>query len=116
MRAVRNHSGPSRRDRGQAAVLMVGALALTGALIVGLVHLAATVAGREQAQAAADAAALAGVAGGAAAATAAAADNGAEVVALRWEGDDVVVVVRVHVGDGPWQRTVTAVARATRAP
>jgi len=116
MGAVRNNVRTSRSDRGQVAVLMVGAVALTTALVAGLVHLAVAVAGRDQAQAAADAAALAGVSSGAAAATTAAAHNGAEVTSLRWEGDDLVVEVRVTVGDGAWQRTVTAVARATRAP
>lgn len=114
MRGARSPS--TRGDAGQAAVLMVGVLAVTGALVVGLAHMAAVVAAHQQAQVAADAAALAGVSGGSDAARAAAARNGATLMSLQFEGDDLVVGVQVHVGEGPWQRTVTASARATRAP
>mgnify|MGYP003347030732 CR=1 FL=1 len=86
---------PGRRDPGQAAVLMVAALAVTGALIVGLVQVVTVVVARQQAQSAADAAALAGVSGGPDIAAEIAARNHALLVSSQWEGDDLVVVVAV---------------------
>ena len=95
---------------------MVAALAVTGALIVGLVQVVTVVVARQQAQSAADAAALAGVSGGPDIAAEIAARNHALLVSSQWEGDDLVVVVAVEATVGPWRRSVGAVARATRAP
>lgn len=102
-------AGPSvRRDRGQAAVLLV--LVVTTVLIVFLVALAglgATSLGRTRAQTAADAAALASLDGGRAAAVRFAAAHGAEVVGWT-EGPGIgEVTVVVRLGE------VTAIARAS---
>lgn len=99
---------PTRRDMGQATLLMLVPLALVLGLIAGAVHLGGRMADMGRAAAAADAAALAAIDGGNAAAAAAARLNGGVLIRLEPEGDDVVAEVRVGA--------VTARARATRAP
>lgn len=93
--------------------MMVGVLAVTGALAVGLVRVVSVVVAQHRAQTAADAAALAGVVAGATVAAEVAARNGATLLTWRWLGDDLVVEVRVAASGGD---SVTATARATRAP
>jgi hypothetical protein len=86
---------PSRRERGQAVplLLVVLALAVAAALLVG--EIGAAAARRAKAQAAADAAALAGAAAGEAEARAVAADNGAVVESFLRTGATATVAVRV---------------------
>ncbi|MEM8746555.1 MAG: pilus assembly protein TadG-related protein [Actinomycetota bacterium] len=98
----------ARRDRGQAAILLV--VAVTTVLIVFLVALAglgATSIDRTRAQTAADAAALASLDGGREVAERFASAHGAELV--EWTdgpgADEVTVVVRLG--------EVTAIARAS---
>lgn len=100
-----------RRDRGQAAVLVVCVAAvLLVAVLAALATMGRTVLDRQRAQTAADAAALASVDGGRGDAVELAGRHGATVVS--WQAgpgpDEVTVVVRV--GD------VTAIARASDAP
>jgi len=95
---VHRHRSTRRRpapEGGQAVPLLVGAVALAGALVLGLVHHGATALDAARARTAADAAALAGAAEGAESARRLAAANGATVVEVAAVGDDVVVTVRV---------------------
>jgi secretion/DNA translocation related TadE-like protein len=88
-----------RDERGQAAVLLVGLVAVAAAVLLALVPVAHVVADRARAAAAADAAALAGAAEGEDAAREVAEDNGARLVRWRARGPDVwveVTVGRVH--------------------
>jgi len=102
--------GPrSRRDRGQAAILLLAVVAvLAVTMSVAVAAMGRTTIDRTRAQTAADAAALAAVQGGSTAAGDLAARHGAVIVELSVAGDTVTVTVRV--GD------VTATARATDAP
>jgi len=99
---------PTRRDTGQATLLMVAGLALALGLTMGAVHLAGRMAEIGRARAAADAAALAAVVGGRDDANRVAQQNGGVLVRLESDGDDVVVEARAGAA--------TARARATRAP
>jgi hypothetical protein len=81
-------------DRGQALPLLVALLVLACALAVVVVDLGAAAVQRARARTAADAAALAGAAEGEHAARAVAADNDAELVSFRADGDVVEVLVR----------------------
>jgi hypothetical protein len=99
--------GRCRGERGQAAPLLLGVVALFIVALLGLAALATAAADAARARTAADAAALAGVRGGRSAANALAAANGGRLVAFH-SGDDVVVVVAV--GDAQ------ATARAELAP
>jgi hypothetical protein len=96
----------SARERGQAVLLVLGALALAGALCFAIARLGVAAGERAQAETAADAAALAGAADGQAAARRVAQMNGGALLTFAREGDDVIVTVRV--------RRVTAAARARR--
>lgn len=97
------------RDRGAMTVLVVlVALAITGAIIVGLVPVLGELTDRQQARSAADAAALAGVTGGRAAAASLASANDAVLIGWARSGHEVTVTVRVG------GQTVTA--RATDGP
>lgn len=96
------------RQQGQAALLAVAVLLLTGLVVAGLGRLGATAALGAQAQAAADAAALAGADAGPDASARAAADNGATLVEYRSDG----LEVQVTVERGP----VRATARARWTP
>ena len=96
------------KDRGQAAVLSLSAVAIAVALMAGAVHLGVRLVALERASTAADAAALAGLEGGREAAVMIAVRNGASLIGFTAIGDDVVATVRV--GDAVGE------ARATRAP
>jgi secretion/DNA translocation related TadE-like protein len=88
-----------RDERGQAAVLLVGLVAVAAAVLLALVPVAHAVADRARAESAADAAALAGAADGEDAAREVAEANGARLVRWLAEGPDVwveVAVGRVH--------------------
>ena len=108
--------GPSRRDPGQAAVLLViVVVALTAMMSSGLAELGVIVRDRGRAEAAADAAALAGLAGGqdgggAAAAARIAAANGSTLVSFTVGPGSSEVTVVVRVG------RETARARASDEP
>src|SRR5690606_40716332 len=91
-------------DGGQAVPLAAAMLALVGVALVALVPVGRALAERARARTAADAAALAGAAGGEPAARELAEANGARLLELESDGDEVVV--RVQVGD------VDAYARA----
>lgn len=82
-------------EGGQAAVLLVGIVALVVVLLLALVPLARAVSVKTQARTAADAAALAGAAEGERAAREMAEANGAVMVAWRAEGDEIWVEVRI---------------------
>jgi hypothetical protein len=84
-------------ERGQATPLAAAMVAVVLAAMVGLVPAARALADRAQARTAADAAALAGAVEGEASARALADENGAELLAFRRTGTEVVV--RVRVGD-----------------
>jgi secretion/DNA translocation related TadE-like protein len=84
-----------RDERGQAAVLLVGLVAVAAAILLALVPVAHVVADRARAGAAADAAALAGAAEGEDAAREVAEANGARLVRWRTEGPDVWVEVEI---------------------
>ena len=97
------------RDRGAMTVLVVlVALAITAAIMLGLVPVLGELTDRQQARSAADAAALAGVTGGRSAAATLAAANDAALVGWSRSGREVTVTVRVG------GQTVTA--RATDGP
>ena len=96
----------ARRDRGQAAPLVLAVLALAVVVLLALVPLAHGSAERARARAAADAAALAGAAEGEAAAREVAAANGATLETWWAAGPEVWVVVTL--GDA------RAVAKARR--
>jgi Tfp pilus assembly protein PilV len=83
-------------------------LAITAAIVLGLVPVLGDLTDRQQARSAADAAALAGVTGGRAAAENLAAVN--DAVLVGWSRSGREVTVTVQVGD----QTVTA--RATDGP
>jgi Flp pilus assembly protein TadG len=108
--------GRSRRDPGQAAVLLViVVVALTTMMLSGLAELGVTVRDRARAEAAADAAALAALAGGgqdggAGAAARIAAANGSTLVSFTAGPGSSEVTVVVRVGDE------TARARASEQP
>lgn len=93
-------------ERGSATPFLALLVLAVGGLCLGLGHLTGVADASAKAQTAADAAALAGAADGPDAARDLAAANGAEVVRLDRDGDEVQVRVRV--------RTVEAVARAVR--
>lgn len=82
-------------ERGQAAVLLVGIMAIAVVVLLALVPVARATAAKAQAKAAADAAALAGAAEGEDAAREVAEANGAELEHWRAEGDDVWVEVSI---------------------
>ncbi|MGD9701493.1 MAG: hypothetical protein AB7Q42_22965 [Acidimicrobiia bacterium] len=95
-----------RTDLGQALPLLVGVVAITAALIIGVGWYAGTVIDAARARTAADAAALAGALDLSRLAAASAAHaNGGELVSFGSIGADVIV--RVRVG------RVVADARAT---
>jgi len=103
--AARGEGGRGRAgDGGQAVPLAAAMLALVGVALVALVPVGRALAERARARTAADAAALAGAAGGEPAARELAEANGARLLELESDGDEVVV--RVQVGD------VDAYARA----
>jgi hypothetical protein len=108
---MRDDDQGNRDDRGQATVLVVGALALVAVMVLGLAHAGRAVTDRAQARTAADAAALAGAADGEDAARSLASANGAELVAYLREGDEVIVKVSVDgaVAHGRARRTVVAI-------
>jgi hypothetical protein len=95
-------------ERGSVAPLVALLVVAVGGLCLGLGRLAGTANAAAKAQTAADAAALAGAADGPDAAGELAAANGARLVRVTVEGDEVEVVTRV--GD------VQAVARAVADP
>lgn len=95
-------------ERGQAAPLALVALLFAALLCVGVVRVGDAAGRRAGAQASADAVALAAAAGGEPAAAEVAAANGARLVHLADEGDDVQVTIR--------QRGTTATARARWLP
>lgn len=102
----------TRRDRGQATVLLLALIALTAVMIAATARFAGRVVARERAQAAADAAALAAIDGGRAAASRLAAANEGTLIAFAQTGEDAQLTVQVTVRvDGE-----VATARATRAP
>ena len=97
------------RDRGAMAVLVVLiALAIAAAIMLGLVPVLGDLTDRQQARSAADAAALAGVTGGRSAAENLAAANDAVLVEWSRTGREVTVTVRVG--------GQTVIARATDGP
>jgi hypothetical protein len=96
------------RDRGQAVPIVIGVVAVLGAMVVGIGRFAVDLRDAAQARTAADAAALAGVAGGPDAAREMASANGAALVSINEDGDDVIVVVSVG--------RARASARATDGP
>ena len=101
----------NRRDRGQAALLVVCVSAvLLVAVLVAAASMGRTVLDRQRAQTAADAAALAALEGGRDGAAEFAERHGGSLVSWRVgpTSDDVTVVVRVG--------ETTATARATDAP
>ena len=98
----------SRRDRGQAIVLLLAFVVVTVVLMVAMAHFSARLVDQQQAQLAADAAALAGVVGGRDAAERLAAGNDGVLTIFVVTGDEVMVEVRVG--------NEVAQARATRAP
>lgn len=101
----------TRRDRGQAALLVVCMSAvLLVAVLVAAASMGRTILDRQRAQTAADAAALAALVGGREDAAEFAERHGGSLVSWRVgpTSDDVTVVVRV--GES------TATARATDAP
>ena len=98
----------SRRDRGQAIVLLLAFIVVTVVLMVALAHFSGRLVDQQQAQLAADAAALAGVVGGRDAAERLAARNDGVLTVFVVTGDEVMVAVRVG--------SEVAQARATRAP
>ena len=116
MSAHRAQVGPSRRDPGQAAVLLViVVVALAATIVSELAEFGVTARDRGRAEAAADAAALAaldggGLGGGAAAASRIAAANGSTLVSFTVGPGRSDVTVVVRVGDE------TARARATEEP
>jgi secretion/DNA translocation related TadE-like protein len=94
------------RERGAAAIVMLGVVAVALSLTYGAARLGSALVGRARAESAADAAALAAadmlalgrapdVAADAARATAVA--NGARLVSCRCRGNDAAVVVEVDV-------------------
>jgi hypothetical protein len=83
----------ARGERGQAAPLVLGLVAVAVVALMALVPLAQAAHQRAAARSAADAAALAGAAEGETAAREIAAANGAELVGWRAAGLDVWVVV-----------------------
>ena len=99
-----------RRDRGQAAILVVAVVVVLAVVLAGaLAEFGGHVLDRGRAQHAADAAALASLDGGAGAAAELARQNGAVLVSWqRGPGPDEVTVV-VRVGES------TATARASNA-
>ena len=98
-------------DRGQAVVLVLGAVVLAVVCTVALARFGGTVTDRERAQAAADAAALAATDGGRTAAFTVALANGAVLVAFTvLDAEAGTVELTVALG------TASATARATRAP
>jgi hypothetical protein len=82
-------------DRGQVVPLAAAMVALCGVALLALVPVAGALDERARARTAADAAALAGAADGEAAAEQVAAANGADLLEIEQEGDEVVVQVRV---------------------
>jgi hypothetical protein len=95
---TRAGSGPAR-DRGQSTPLAAAMVAIVVAAMVGLVPAARALSDRAHARTAADAAALAGAVEGEAAARSLAEQNGAELLAYRRSGTEVVVRVRVGGAD-----------------
>ncbi len=73
------------RSEGQATLVILGALAVVVAVLLGLARIAAELIGQAHADAAADAAALAAVLDGARAASMVAEANGAEVLSIELE-------------------------------
>lgn len=97
-------------DRGQVVPLAAAMVALCCVALLALVPMAGALDDRARARTAADAAALAGAADGEGAAREVAAANGADLLEIERDGDEVVVKVRV--GDV----AAYARARATRRP
>ena len=97
-----------RDERGWATPLLALLVVAVGGLCLGLGRMGGVANARATAQNAADAAALAAAADGPAAAQAMAEANGAELVSVRPDGDEVQVEVRLG--------EVTAVARALGHP
>jgi hypothetical protein len=95
-------------DRGQVVPLAAAMVALCGVALLALVPVAGALDDRARARTAADAAALAGAADGEQGARQVAAANGADLLEIEQDGDDVVVQVRVG------QVEAYAKARATR--
>jgi D-alanyl-D-alanine carboxypeptidase/Putative Flp pilus-assembly TadE/G-like len=93
-------------DQGQATPLLVAAVGLVAVILLSLGPMGRTLAHRAQARTAADATALAGAAEGERAAERVAEANGADLVAYRANGDEVVVEVGIE--------GVTAFGRARR--
>ena len=96
-------------------MVLIVALALSGAVLVATVGTAEVLVHHDRARTAADAAALAGVVGGREAATTVAQRNGATIESfvsapVGGHPDDVQVTVVVRMGD------VVASARATNSP
>ncbi|MCU1375181.1 MAG: hypothetical protein JWO68_2467 [Actinomycetia bacterium] len=92
-------------ERGSVAPLVALLVVAVGGLCLGLGRMGGVATAKAQAQTAADAAALAAAADGPSAAGPMARANGAEVVRVEPDGDEVTVVVRLG--------QVTAAARAT---
>lgn len=90
-RSVRPGAPP---DAGQALPLVVGAVAVLAAFLIGLGWFAGSLVDAAQARTAADAAVLAGVIGGRSEAARLAAANHAELVEFTEIGTDVLVTVR----------------------
>jgi Flp pilus assembly protein TadG len=84
------------------------AVALCGAVALGITAMSQRMIESSQAQVAADAAALAGVTGGERAATRLAQANGAELISYRHEQGDRGAIVTVVVGIGARRATASA--------
>lgn len=91
-----------------SVLVLLVALAITAAIMIGLMPVLGDLADRQQARSAADAAALAGVTGGRSAAVSLAAAN--DAVLVGWNRSGHEVTVRVRVGGQ------TVIARATDGP
>ncbi len=112
---ARTRPGPDTRGRrgwrrdanGSAALLTLGVVALTAALLTGTARLGSAALEHQRAQAAADLAALAGAAAGPGDAARVARRNGAAVVATA-DGDDGSFGITVRLG--------AAIASAAAAP
>lgn len=100
----------AERDEGQVVPLAAAMVALCGVILVALVPVAGALDDRARARTAADAAALAGAADGDGAARRLASANGAELLEIERDGDEVVVQVRVG------EVEAYAKARGTRPP
>jgi D-alanyl-D-alanine carboxypeptidase len=109
----RTHRGANRRDSndgGQVVPLAAALVGLCCVALLALVPVAGALDDRARARTAADAAALAGAADGELTAREVAGANGAELVEIERNGDEVVVQVRVG------EVEAYARARATRPP